>query len=399
MRVRVLLILALAATGSLALGDAPVAADDPGPGDPEHAWFEGDQLDLSESWGEANACVVFDDHTECFRSEAEMLDAHPELGETTGSASRSDLGNQTDAGSQSEFGIQAVCSTNLRLYSGATFGGSVLMLAHSGRVHQSVGERIRQCDEQLQGWRLRQHVQSRGVRERIDLSRSNRCRRVIGVDARGLGQRRIKRVDQLTITPPGRQIQHRPGGCKFDARADISVIMAGVVPADDAERRSRYEQLFRSHYRAVENYVMSRHPTLDCPTILSNTFEVAWRRLDSVPEHAVRGWLIGVARNCARNEGRDGLRRQRRVDALVNLERRNLDAETQITAETLAALRSAFERLKANDREILLLADWDGLTGADLGAAVGTSGPTATVRLHRARTRLRHLLLEMGVTS
>ena len=169
--------------------------------------------------------------------------------------------------------------------------------------------------------------------------------------------------------------------------------MAGVVPADDAERRSRYEQLFRSHYRAIENFVMSRYPTLDCPNILSNTFEVAWRRFDAIPTDAVRGWLIGVARNCARNEGRNGRRRQRRVDALGGLERFAVgEGQVPITSENIDVLRSAFRRLNDSDREILLLADWDGLSGADLGAAVGTSGPTAAVRLHRARARLRRLL-------
>jgi RNA polymerase sigma-70 factor (ECF subfamily) len=168
--------------------------------------------------------------------------------------------------------------------------------------------------------------------------------------------------------------------------------MAGVVPGDDAERRSRYEQLFRSHYRAVENHVMSRYPSLDGPNILSNTFEIAWRRLDSVPPQAVRGWLIGVARNCARNESRDGRRRQRRVDALAHVDRHALGTHAEITMETFDALRSALDRLNPGDREILLLADWDGLSGADLGAAVGTSGPTAAVRLHRARARLRQLL-------
>jgi RNA polymerase sigma factor (sigma-70 family) len=173
--------------------------------------------------------------------------------------------------------------------------------------------------------------------------------------------------------------------------------MAGVVPADDAERRSRYDQLFRSHYRAVENFVMSRYPTLDRSTVLSNTFEVAWRRLDRIPENAARGWLIGVARNCARNESRSGRRRQRRLEQLILAERPNEDGQAPITAETIDALRAAFELLTPNDREVLLLADWDGLTGADLGAAVGTSGATATVRLHRARTRLRKLLTDMGV--
>lgn len=174
--------------------------------------------------------------------------------------------------------------------------------------------------------------------------------------------------------------------------------MAGVVPADDAERQSRFEVLFRSHYRAVETYVMSRYANLDHHTILSNTFEVAWRRLDTIPPAASRGWLIGVARNCALNESRHGRRQQRRVDALANLSLRSDQHSSTATVELLDAIRAALPRLKPSDREVLLLADWDGLTGADLGAALGVKPNAAAVRLHRARARLRVLLAEQGVT-
>ena len=173
--------------------------------------------------------------------------------------------------------------------------------------------------------------------------------------------------------------------------------MAGVVPADDAERRSRFELLFRSHYRAVETYVMSRYANLDHQSILSNAFEVAWRRLDSVPPGAPRGWLIGVARNCALNESRQGRRHRRRVEALHDLTVRP-DPHAATSHEVMDAIRAALASLRPADREVVLLADWDGLAGADLGAALGITANAATVRLHRARARLRLLLAQQGVT-
>lgn len=167
--------------------------------------------------------------------------------------------------------------------------------------------------------------------------------------------------------------------------------MAGVVPADDPERRSRYEVLFRANYRAVQSYLMNRFPEADHPTILSRTFEIAWRRLDAIPDQAVRGWLISVARNCARNERRSARRRQIHLEMLVHARPRQ-EVDQPLTSETFEALRLAFAALKPRDREILLLAEWEGLGGDDLGAAIGVSGPTAAVRLHRARARLRALM-------
>jgi RNA polymerase sigma-70 factor (ECF subfamily) len=165
--------------------------------------------------------------------------------------------------------------------------------------------------------------------------------------------------------------------------------MAGVVPADE-QRRAAFELLFRAHYRSIENFVTSRYGSTDIDAVLSRTFEVAWRRLEDIPSDATRGWLISVARNCARNEVRGSRRRRARLDEMAAALMQEPQIEPQpISAATLKAFRQAFGSLSAADREVLLLADWDGLVGADLAAALGVSKSTAAVRIHRARSRLR----------
>ena len=169
--------------------------------------------------------------------------------------------------------------------------------------------------------------------------------------------------------------------------------MARVV-LGEGQRRRVYEQLFRTHYRSVEDYVRSRFSSLDCDAVLSKTFEVAWRRLEDIPAESPRGWLIAVARNCARNEQRGSRRRRQRLDdyaAVIQLP----DLEPPpISRDTFESFRQAFGKLSPSDREVLLLADWDGLIGDDLGAALGVSKSTAAVRLHRARARLRAYFTE-----
>ena len=169
--------------------------------------------------------------------------------------------------------------------------------------------------------------------------------------------------------------------------------MARVVPAEE-QRRAAFEQLFRAHYRSIENFVMSRYGAIDRDAVLSHTFEVAWRRLDDIPSDATRGWLISVARNCARNEMRGTRRRNERVDEIAaDLVHNPQTAPHQISAGTLESFRTAFNQLSPADREVLLLADWDGLVGADLGEALGVTKSAAAVRLHRARTRLRDIFI------
>ncbi|MAT07271.1 MAG: RNA polymerase [Acidimicrobiaceae bacterium] len=156
-----------------------------------------------------------------------------------------------------------------------------------------------------------------------------------------------------------------------------------------ARREARFDGLFRAHYSSVEAFVRGQFPHADLAEVMSSTFATAWRRLDDIRVEAERGWLIGVANNTALNSIRGRRRRDARDEAYRTITFRG-PAELHdhdVPPETLEHLSVAFERLSASDREIIQLAAFDGLTGADLGAALGVSPGTAAVRLHRARQR------------
>jgi RimJ/RimL family protein N-acetyltransferase len=81
------------------------------------------------------------------------------------------------------------------------------------------------------------------------------------------------------------------------------------VPRDE-HSRERFERLFRLHYPAVRRYARRRVPPEAVDDIVSETFLVAWRRLDQVPEEPLP-WLLAVARNTAGTERRAAARRLR----------------------------------------------------------------------------------------
>jgi RNA polymerase sigma factor (sigma-70 family) len=58
------------------------------------------------------------------------------------------------------------------------------------------------------------------------------------------------------------------------------------------------------------------------------------------------------------------------------------------TAEALL-VREALGRIPPRDREILLLAEWEGLSPAQIATVMGCLAVTARGRLHRARQRFR----------
>lgn len=145
------------------------------------------------------------------------------------------------------------------------------------------------------------------------------------------------------------------------------------------------------HYVAVERYVSRRFDGLDRADLLSLTFATAWRRIDSCPSahDDARGWLIGIARNTARNAVRAQRRRHRMESQLMTapVTRAELH-DVQLPSDVAQRLAAALDGLRPGDREVIELAAFHGLTGSALAAALDVSVTAANVRLHRARRRL-----------
>jgi DNA-directed RNA polymerase specialized sigma24 family protein len=70
---------------------------------------------------------------------------------------------------------------------------------------------------------------------------------------------------------------------------------------DDSEER--LTALYKAHYRNVLRYVLLRADRQRAEEMASETFLIAWRKLDRVPDPALP-WLLGVARNLVRTQRR-----------------------------------------------------------------------------------------------
>src|SRR5579872_3708406 len=150
--------------------------------------------------------------------------------------------------------------------------------------------------------------------------------------------------------------------------------MRKPTEADDA---ARFERLYREQAPRVIGYLARRLPADLVPDAAAETFGVAWRRLDRVPETPLP-WLLAVARRVAANERRSQSRRSalaERMAAQPPL------AEPEASAPVLEVLASLSER----EQEVLLLAAWDGLSAAEAAAVLGCSEVAFRLRLHRAR--------------
>ena len=160
-----------------------------------------------------------------------------------------------------------------------------------------------------------------------------------------------------------------------------------------------FGEVFRRHARSV--FAICYWRTGDAATaedVTSVVFLEAWRRRDLVvlEQRSALPWLLGVANHASRNATRslrrysqalkrlDGHRTTISDDAVID----RIDAET-----SLNLVNEVVGDLNEQEREIVLLVFWSGLTYEAAAVALGI--PVGTVRSRVSRTR-RKLQLRLG---
>lgn len=164
--------------------------------------------------------------------------------------------------------------------------------------------------------------------------------------------------------------------------------MDRTIPPD---REERFTQLYRRYQPQVLAYARRRLPEPDAVEAVADAFVAAWLHLDSAPADPLP-WLYRIARNTAANQWRRNSRRRRLQERVQAGFLVTAGPDPAVATEGMDVLASALSLLTEDDREVLRLAAWEGLETAELGQALGCSGGTARVRLHRARRRLARLL-------
>lgn len=154
--------------------------------------------------------------------------------------------------------------------------------------------------------------------------------------------------------------------------------------------KERFDRLWRDHAPAVVRYARRHVLPDDVEDVVSETFVVAWRRLDEVPEFGLP-WLLGVARHVSANVRRG----QRRRDALgERIGAQPTDETIWPVGDPGDEVIAALHRLSDADRELLTLIAWDELSHDEAAEALNCSKGALKVRLHRARGRFAALLIE-----
>jgi RNA polymerase sigma-70 factor (ECF subfamily) len=161
----------------------------------------------------------------------------------------------------------------------------------------------------------------------------------------------------------------------------------------DPPDQEGFQELWRRHHGDVFAYALRRlgdeHAAED---VAADTFLVAWRRRDSVPD-STRAWLLGVARKQLANRCRGDQRRAALTAKVAESAEPNI---AEPASDPSTALAAAFNALSPSDREVLALVAWDELKPHEAAAVLDITPALFSVRLHRARRRLRERLKVAG---
>ncbi len=134
-------------------------------------------------------------------------------------------------------------------------------------------------------------------------------------------------------------------------------------PGRDADH-ARWEALFTGYADLVYAYAARRVPIEDAPDVVAETFVVAGRHADDIPEDPLP-WLYAVARNVMRNQRRAADRRAALRGKLSGTQPPPLEVPPEIEeVEARDAVMVALSRLPAAEREALLLVVWEDLDAA-----------------------------------
>ena len=177
---------------------------------------------------------------------------------------------------------------------------------------------------------------------------------------------------------------------------------AYLFSRDEAAFRALYGRHAPSLWRMALR--LARGVEEDARELVQETWVRAARRLEGFRwESSFRTWLVGIALNCAREQGRRAGREiaVEDVEALTPVGIPSISVSAPVAMSGPSAvepidLERAIDALPGGYRRVLVLHDLEGYTHEEIGRLLGVEPGTSKSQLHRARARVRARLAEGG---
>jgi RNA polymerase sigma factor (sigma-70 family) len=145
----------------------------------------------------------------------------------------------------------------------------------------------------------------------------------------------------------------------------------------------QFSEMYEANYVDLLRYVQRRaHPAI-VDDVVGETFAIAWRRKDDLPDEP-RPWLFRTAANVIRSTVRG---RRHQVEAGIRAYE-GLVAGPDHSRVEIIDLIAAWRSLRRADREVLALHVWEDMTDGEAAQVLGQTRAAYSMRLTRAKRRL-----------
>lgn len=144
----------------------------------------------------------------------------------------------------------------------------------------------------------------------------------------------------------------------------------------------------------IRNITRSSLSEQDVEELTADTFFAVWQTTDKLQAGKVRAYLAAIARNKAKSRLRS-LSETIPLEEAILLETADLEQEVEHTLLS-EALQDTITTLSATDRDVLIRYYYYYQRIPEIAEELQLSVSAVKVRLHRARKKLKQLLIERG---
>lgn len=146
----------------------------------------------------------------------------------------------------------------------------------------------------------------------------------------------------------------------------------------------------------IHNIGRSSLTESDAEEIAADVFLTVWQNGDKLQSGKLKPYIAAIARNSTKSRMRSmHLCDELDSESLMETTDLQADVEHSLLAE---ALKDAIDSLPKKDSEVLMRYYYYYQQTAEIADEMGLSADAVKVRLHRARKKLKTLLLERGYT-
>ena len=167
-----------------------------------------------------------------------------------------------------------------------------------------------------------------------------------------------------------------------------------LLEASASGDQGAFSELYERHARTIYNYLFRRLADWsEAEDLTAVVFLEAFRRRSEVVvvEGKLLPWLYGIATNVLRNRRRTLWRHRDLVAQLARQPGTDVTPDVAARSEATEQMRSVLKRIAAlprQQRDVIALCVWSGLSYEEAAAALGVPVGTVRSRLARARASL-----------